>query len=606
MQLEAFSVCGIRCLGSADEIPTGKPTVLTGVNDGGKTAAIFSLGFLLGGPAPTADDRTWARDTDEPPGGVDDTGRFAEACVVGRFSLSSSDQQELGLPSEVLLRRRCGSGTRTLYEVRMTVPADERLRDLTSDLRLDDLRARAVALGIEAEGAANAKASFLTPLRRLADASSKTEDWVPAPAGLVERLPRLLSFSSSREPNPEAEIATALRGEYTRIVEDPDLVGVLSDIERDVRQRLQEEADDLKGHIRNRVPELADIDIVPSVSFTGGFQGADLVTSTGAGERVPLHAVGSGRRRRMTLAIWEWTSGVVAREESPRPTVIAYDEPDTHLDYARQRDLVDVIRAQAAIPHVRVLLATHSLNLIDKVDIRDVIHLVLEDGRTSVRRLPGTGHEEIDRHLAEVATAMGMRNSVLLHERCFLGVEGSTETQALPALFRLVTGYSLQAAGIALVPGNNNTGALEFARFLNSQGRRVAFMVDADSARAAGSRKLFRLDRLRRYGLQDEQVHMIGNPGEIEDLFTDNQWRQTANRHWRRNDGRLWLDADFAALRTGDGFAKRLVDLIRTESQDAPGGKPGYLAALVTDLTSREEVPSQLDTALTAVFQMCN
>jgi putative ATP-dependent endonuclease of the OLD family len=58
-----------------------------------------------------------------------------------------------------------------------------------------------------------------------------------------------------------------------------------------------------------------------------------------------------------------------------RGVVIAYDEPDTHLDYRHQRDLVELIRAQASTPGVRIVVATHSLNLIDKVDIGDVVHL---------------------------------------------------------------------------------------------------------------------------------------------------------------------------------------------------------------------------------------
>lgn len=60
-----------------------------------------------------------------------------------------------------------------------------------------------------------------------------------------------------------------------------------------------------------------------------------------------------------------------------RSVVIAYDEPDTHLDYGHQRDLVDLLRKQAEMEHVAVIVATHSMNLIDKVQIDDVFMSIL-------------------------------------------------------------------------------------------------------------------------------------------------------------------------------------------------------------------------------------
>ena len=48
---------------------------------------------------------------------------------------------------------------------------------------------------------------------------------------------------------------------------------------------------------------------------------------------------------------------------------------------------------------------------------------------------------------------------MLLHERCFLGVEGDTEMRYVPVLFQLVTGKPLQSAGIDLINGQNDEGA---------------------------------------------------------------------------------------------------------------------------------------------------
>lgn len=113
-----------------------------------------------------------------------------------------------------------------------------------------------------------------------------------------------------------------------------------------------------------------------------------------------------------------------------------------HLDYDHQRRIMKMIKASASSAQSTVIVATHSLNLIDGVDIQDIVHLHSRDGRAYVQSL-GTGNDdkEARRFLSNMAVSLGFRNSVLLHERCFVGVEGATEYAALPALFRLAYGY---------------------------------------------------------------------------------------------------------------------------------------------------------------------
>ncbi|MBW3664581.1 MAG: AAA family ATPase [Actinobacteria bacterium] len=314
---------------------------------------------------------------------------------------------------------------------------------------------------------------------------------------------------------------------------------------------------------------------------------------TQAGIDVPLEYSGAGRRRRMTLAVWEWTRDLLA-DPGERAVVIAYDEPDTHLDYANQRDLVELIRDQSTRDSVRVLVATHSLNLIDKVDIADVVHLQLVDGHTRVSRLLSDEHQEVNRHLAAISAAMGLRNSVLLHERVFVAVEGSTEAQALPILFRLVVGMSLQSSGIALIAGNNNRGALDVARWLASHNREVQFIIDRDSTQDRSTRSLFTPEKLRAVGIRPDQMHLLGDPGEIEDLFTDDLWARTANEAWPRRDGEDWKPTDIGELRGEGKFSNKLLALAREQSEQGPSTKTECLVELATRLTDPDEVPEQL------------
>jgi energy-coupling factor transporter ATP-binding protein EcfA2 len=367
---------------------------------------------------------------------------------------------------------------------------------------------------------------------------------------------------------------------------------------------LEKDADSLCAHIRSHCSDLVGVAVKPEVSFKGGFKRAPLHISRADGEPVDLTRSGQGSSRRIALAIWEWTSNILEDaelandeqpdSEPPTQTIVVYDEPDTHLDYRHQRTVMDIIRRQCAQPHTSVVVATHSMNLIDGVDIADVVHLKLgEGGRTHIECLTDDSHDGIDFHLGQIAAALGLRNSVLLHERCFLAVEGDTEQQSVPVLFRLSQKISLQAAGIALWECENNEGALHLARYLIKHQRTVHLMVDADSR----SNKLFATERLKRFGIDPAtQVSYVGEAdgfNELEELFDDQVWAATANRHWPRSQT-PWEPGDFAAHRSGK-FSSGILKMIKEgAAEKSPNGKPAMLYALTAGLQKPEDVPKQL------------
>jgi putative ATP-dependent endonuclease of OLD family len=267
---------------------------------------------------------------------------------------------------------------------------------------------------------------------------------------------------------------------------------------------------------------------------------------------------------------------------------------------------MDIIRKQCAFPHVSVMVATHSMNLIDGVDIADVVHLKLNGtGRTVVERLVDDTHDGIDFHLGQIAAALGLRNSVLLHERCFLAVEGETEQQSVPLLFRLSQGLSLQAAGIALWGCENNEGAL--ARYLVKHQRTVMLMIDADSR----TNKLLKDERLQRAGLDlTTQVSYVGEAqgyNELEELFTDGQWAAAANARWARPAPHIWSGDDFAAHRGGKKFSENILRMIKEQAgKTSPSGKPAMVYGLTTTFDAPEDVPPQLRDIFTQLQELAH
>ncbi|MFF5976934.1 ATP-dependent endonuclease [Streptomyces sp. NPDC012769] len=597
MYLDSYSACGFRSLAQVADIPVSRPTVLAGRNDGGKSAVLTALAFLLGTHRLTDEDRTYVQDEEDCNGR-----RCAETWVEGQFRLDTEEQERSGLGEHVRIRRRSRLGEAAGLEYFGSQPADPKLRDL-SQLLKPALAKLVAEYGLSPAG--NLKEDLLAELTAHAKTLPQEQGWQLLPKALEERLPRLLSFGGKDE-SPDDAVRMALSSSYKTHLEDETLQGRVREIEGEITQRLEKEADSLCHHIRRHCAEYVSVNVKPMVSFKGGFQGAPLHVSRADGEPVDLTRAGQGSTRRIALAVWEWTSNLLENAElaasteqgctQPTQTIVVYDEPDTHLDYRHQRTVMDIIRKQCTLPHVSVMVATHSMNLIDGVDIADVVHLSLgPGGRTVVEQLNDDQHDGIDFHLGQIAASLGLRNSVLLHERCFLAVEGDTEQKSLPLLFRLAQNMSLQAAGIALWGCENNEGALHLARYLVKHRRTVMLMVDADSR----TNKLFKDERLRRAGLDlKKHVSYVGEAdgyNELEELFSDEQWATAVNIHWPRPSPQTWQADDFTAHRDGKKFSSRILDMVQNQARDnSPNGKPAMVYGLVSTLTTAQDVPRQL------------
>jgi putative ATP-dependent endonuclease of OLD family len=318
VELGGFTVRGFRSLADTAEIRVGRPTILTGANDGGKSAALQALRILLDGTPPTAEDYTFDSTGDEPqtPNDQQPRRRMDTCTVTGRFTLSPAEQAELNLPGpEVAIRRVASPGSTPRCQVRLTVPTNPDLRGLDNSLLVTELRERASRLGLQPQGPANQRQSYLVPLQELARSAPTSEEWVVTPRVILERMPRVLMFSSAKEPDPAAEIREALRATYDKLLDDKTLIEPVRTVEEKIQGRLEDEAQDLCKHIRVRCPELSEIKVDPSVSFKDGFRSLTVSTGHEDGQAVPLDISGTGRRRRVSLAVWEWTQKLAAFAE---------------------------------------------------------------------------------------------------------------------------------------------------------------------------------------------------------------------------------------------------------------------------------------------------
>lgn len=586
--------------------------ILVGHNDSGKTAFLDAVSFLLGAYTPSDEDRTYL-DAQLAPADSAGRQRVEETVVTGEFQLSAHEQNMLGLPSRVRIRRRRPASGKVEAFVELDVAEDESLRRLASQ-KVEDLRRLAKDNMVDLQGKTR-KEDIVQALEDFAKGQPTVSDWVPLPTPVRDVLPRVLRFGDHE--SAESAVRSALNARFQQHLEDPELSEQVTVLQQELSARVRQDAQGLVEHIKARCDELTSVEVEPEISFTKVLKATHLNLATADGEGVGVGRSGAGRARRVSLAVWEWASDALrdtlnaadpdaeaAGESGPHDCIVIYDEPDTHLDYLQQRRIMKVIREQSANEHIGVVVATHSMNLIDGAEPGDIVHLRLQaNKRTEVDSiLTSDTHDLQSRHLMQIAAALGLRNTILLHERFFLGVEGDTEMVAFPVLFRLVTGRTLQSAGIVLVPCNKDEGAIIFAGHLVKHGRRVAFVVDGD----VYGKKFYSETRLASAGLvKSEHVYLLGAPGqEFEHEFSDEQWAQAGNTLWKRTDGLPWRATDIAALRGGPKFSAALENAFRVNSETGPSGKPATMAGLVRSLQNASEVPPKIQQIFAKITEL--
>jgi putative ATP-dependent endonuclease of OLD family len=601
VRLVELSVTNFRSLGDVQGIPIHKQTILTGHNDCGKTAALDAIASLLGEHAIV--------DSDISDFAVGDPARAAlpaeegeerrTVIIEGRFALSAAEEKALGTGPSLRVRRRHVEGEGGGLEWEAAVPENAALRNIPT-LKVTELRALASELSVNLrEDQPNVKASWVEVLEEHAASTAKVTDWVVAPESVTAALPQLLYFKGDAAESPEAvvrSILTAKLREYTLREETRQKI---TGLEEEFSCLLKDDVVRLQKLVEERCA-LDAFTVDPGVQFRPTVHSLSLTAAAPGQRAVSLTAAGSGRSRRVSLALWEASQELLSEQDQDGigGVLIAYDEPDTHLDYDHQRRIMEMIKVSASAEQSTVIVATHSLNLIDGVDIQDIVHLNSRDGQAYVQSLGAEDNdEETRRFLSNMAVSLGFRNSVLLHERCFVGVEGPTEYAALPVLFKLAFGYPIQSAGIALWDCGGNDGALNFAKFLKKHKRTVVFLVDADTMRDKD--KSFNIDRLSKKGFTEADCLFLGDPNELEDLFSDNQWADTMNTAWPRDDERQWTTGDVSGLRVSEKFSKALHSMLHQFSSSAPRGKDD----MVIELAHRLREPSDVPPALVKSFE---
>jgi len=192
-----------------------------------------------------------------------------------------------------------------------------------------------------------------------------------------------------------------------------------------------------------------------------------LVSAEGASDFTPLDFRSDGLR-------WFVALQAFLAQRGAERAILLIDEVETHLHYAAQADLIDVLTNQTDVQ--QVVYTTHSVGALPPdlgCGVRAVVPIVGKQ-RSRIDNSFWTGGPGYTALLFGV----GAETLAFAIPRCLVIAEGASDAVLLPTLLREAMG--LQELPYRIAPGLSNTSADRF-RALEEEAGRVTYLVDGDA-----------------------------------------------------------------------------------------------------------------------------
>ncbi len=567
MQLKTIEVRNFRCLKNVT-IPFHELTVLIGENDAGKSTVLDLLDIILSEYQPDDNDYYFFDDGN---GNPESRADEIEAILTFQPYSDQTISQEFLSPDGFfrLKKRYTRLSEETWYNGRCF---DQKVlnQDLTS-LRVADLDAIIREVGIVLDGRLN-KEEKIQVIEEYKRGAPFHFDWVSTTQSAVrEFLPRFERYRSLDYQDPTNVVLKTLRTVYeSKIFETDDNgarqpIASLRELKSDIETELNRKVSELLGYVQRYNRSIQRVEFNPTIDFSGGLKSGQFSIDSGRGFHW-LTKCGDGTRRRLLMAFLDWEKEILGHQQT-RPLLRGYDEPDVNLHYEAQRHIYQTIRDIVFQEESRIqaVICTHSLTMIDHAPATSINLLRLgECGITGVNYLDTLEDQDVEDFLVNLAAELGITNSILFYERCYIIIEGDTEENALPIFYRRLYNHSMIEDGIRLINIGGNGAKKSFLKLLgkNRQQLTIAFL-DSDSQT---NREFHEAGFTRDW--DDDYLIFIGLK-EFEDAFSDEAICSCLNLVWPRIDNDTWTTAHMKKIRSDPSkkFSDRLMELIYQESK---------------------------------------
>ncbi len=574
MKLRSIRIKGFKCFEDSLEIPIHKLTVFIGENDSGKSSVLDALELLLEKRQVTESDY---HEID----GV----RLGEIEITGSFDVQypvPDGLEKFLVGGQLTLRRIDKSTGESEYFVNRESFVDDRFNTYES-LLVPDLRELCKALDLSSDGV---KAVLIERMGEyIAQTPLETELGFRGCnyRDISEYLPIWQRYTSSDYGNPNLQVGNVLKTVYRKHFYSADEDGneVLKDYFLELKSEIEQNLDskineNLREIIQRINSKVIDVKGRYNIDFSNGLSFQQLLLDTGSGLK-PIGDRGEGSKKRLYLAILEWDKKIEEEIISTKGIIKAYDEPDANLHFDAQRKLFNQISAQGDPDNtIQSIICTHSLTMIDRAPAISINRLVLnEDERSQVHFLEtDEDDDDVRQFLSDISEMGGITNSSIFYEKCFVLVEGASEVNALPIMYKKVNNKNLIEDGVVLVNLESNGAWRNFLKLLSKNKRDSTILFLDSDTQWPGSSAQITAEKLEDIGFEegfiDSNVIFAGDK-EFEDTFDDNILIDMLNNNYRKASGDPWVLEDIVPLREGAKFSEALRNKVGQETRRGVG-----------------------------------
>lgn len=606
MQLKSLTISNLRCHENLQQIPFGKLTVFIGENDAGKTVVIDALEFLLTSKRPSESDFRK----------VDEQTTTDNIVLEGEFepdAASNVNSDILTQDGKLRLRKKFSRDGSVITEVFGMCFTEPRFNNFAQQ---DALTQRNLLEGLGITPAGNAAGR----IEQFQNANEQGH--IEKTAGyrqigfndLQNSLPQFERISSSDYQQPHLLVQKTLQSvvnaclyEIQENEAEPKLIPQLTEAKDIIKEALDKKLAEAKETLKKVHDRISDVYTNPRIDFAKSVSIPELTIDCDDGQGAkPVSSFGEGTKKRLWMGLLDWQRKADL-ESDTRPSVRAYDEPDTSLHYENQRQLFSNILSLTSAPtsNTQAIVCTHSLTLIDRAPGESInLIRVSEDGRREIQFLAGSADEDVRDFLTHVGRTVGVSNSALFFERAFLIVEGESEENSLPLFYRHLYGRTLVEDGIVLV---NLLGSGAWRGFLKLLGRNKAavtvMLLDTDCQNSGAALTPARLlEAGFPVDFANTNCFFIGLK-EFEDAFSTSDLLGVLTTHYPRT-GNPWLASEVDSFRTQDDFMNPLLTYIRTNCDTqyrSSVRKPDFAQRLARLCSTQAQIPTKIQDAFELV-----
>ena len=574
----------------------GRLAVLIGENDAGKSSTLDLLEIALSNRAPDESD-FFCREEESEEDGIEGRRKCEtdniEAILEFRLDDNDNEAKPFAINSSLKVRKIWKIATsETFYWGREIV--DPQLAQDFTKLKKPELEAIIQVIDPAALPNLRNNEERIDWLQQKANEAPTKDDWIAVTGRWGEFLPRFERYKAMDYSSPENLVRKTLlqvfeQCIYREVEKDGQVVKYLDkrldDVRKDADIHIRDKVQELKVFIKRYAPQIKNISYKSLIDFSGGLKSGEFQVDDGRGLHY-LSKVGDGTKRRISMATLEWDREVSmqqAAKGTALPTILrGYDEPDTNLHYEAQRLMYHAITdiAEAPNSHIQIIICTHSLTMIDRASAKSINLLRLKNGCTSVERLETDDDPSIERFLHELAQELGITNTIMFYEKCFVLVEGETEINALPIFYRTLYKRSLLEDGIRIINVKGNGATKEFLKLISRNKQSLTLTLldkDSEDENRGEIAKLTR-GEFKEAGFSDEfitsRMLYIGTK-EFEDAFTNDVLARSLQQGFPKLYG-TWTTDDIKQIRGDRKISDAIGRLVHENaSPDSPKwGKP--------------------------------